>query len=304
MTELRCKGRIRVVKALGDVVVVGCTDGWLHVFEYGEEIWKEKISATYYRDPYTDVNILSVDVNRKYIAVGTDFMDGKVHVFSRDGERVWYRQFMTIVGCWERPDDVVAVAVDGDKIAVGIEWLNGHFYLFRARDGEQLYDREVDTLIRNVIVHPEVAIGTSRRLYLLQREMRMPVSEMQSDEEGLYVSNQDGVHRIVRGRVRWRYSAVYPAISASRNFVAAVSDELVLLSKKGGVQWKMKVKRPRCVKCTDDGTVYLGYEGLVRKVSNGEVVDELQIPGTPLLITEKFVCSTADGYTLNITEFL
>jgi outer membrane protein assembly factor BamB len=47
--------------------------------------WKKKMIVTFYRDPFSDVAITAVDARGSMIAVGTNFMDGKVYLFTKTG---------------------------------------------------------------------------------------------------------------------------------------------------------------------------------------------------------------------------
>ncbi len=293
MKSYKCKNKVKLVRVHNDIIAAACTDGWLHVFSEDGELWSRKLTATYYRDPYTDVNIISLDVSSKNIAVGTDFMDGKVYLFSTDGDELWYRQFLTIVDCWERPEDVVAVAVNRDKIAVGSGWLNDHMYLFKL-SGERVCSREVKGEIKDIKIRGEnVIVGTSAALYVGDKKLDLPAIGIFVEDDRLYTHNDYGLY-CVKENVEWIYEIETPKVSVSESTIAAASNKLVALSKDGEVLWEMKLrKKPREVFCSES-TVYLGYDGQIEIVGDGRIVRSIDIVGTPVHLSENFVYAIED----------
>jgi outer membrane protein assembly factor BamB len=298
MLSFKCRGRIRTLRVSNGLTVTGCTDGWIYVFGEDELFWSRKLSATYYRDPYTDVNVLSVDVNQGYVVAGTDFMDGKVYLFSLDGEMLWYKQFLCIVGCWERPEDIVAVAVGKNRVAVCTEWLNSFLHVV-SMNGDILREKKVEGSIRDVAFWRGVAVGTSAALYIEDTKLKIPVSKIHAESYhwkigSLIVSGADGVYAI-NGRTRQLYRAPEPLISVSKEFIAiATEDKLSLISKNGDGVWERKInQKPTAVFC-DGERVYAGYrsngKGCVEVVESGEVTGRVVLEGVPVHIGDIIVC--------------
>jgi len=231
MWRYSCKNRIKSFAVRDGYIAVGCVDGWIYLFNRRGLLWDKKLYYTYYRGPYTDVNITSIDVDKRYLIFGTDFADGKAYLYTVDGELLWYRQFMCIVGCWERPEDVVAVSLGIDRIGVGSEWLNSFIHLYRV-NGKLIYEKRVEGDIRCIRLYENMdIIGTSKYLYINDKVIEVPVYQMALSDK-IYVSNDYGLYAIdYDGEIRWYYKARKPIYAVSKEGVAVYDDKLNYISK-------------------------------------------------------------------------
>lgn len=290
MWSYNCRGKIIGVKVEGSEILVGCSNGWIYLFDDLDTVWVKKLTSTYYRDPYTDVNVSCLDMYGRYVAVGTDFMDGKIYLFSKDGDLNWYRQFMTIVGCWERPDDVVAVSIADDVVAVGSEWINSHLHILSI-DGDLIDEREVNGSLKDLRVKDDlIVVGTTTHLYINNKKVRLPVSKVFPDDELIFVSSPNGFYALdIKGNVKWMLKTKDPIFSVSNETVAVAGDTLVLLSKDGWKLWEAKVEKPSYVCCGDE-YVYVGYRDCVKIIVDGTVVEEIRVKGIPVHVGGSIVC--------------
>ena len=289
MVTFNCGGKINVVRTWGDYIGVGCSDGWIYLFKGEELLWENKLSATYYRDPYNDVGVLSMDICENFIVVGTNFMDGKVYAISFDGDVLWYKQFLTIVGCWERPDDVVAVAIGDDKIAVGTEWVNSYVHQLDF-SGNNISTFKVDGYITGIVFWKDFVIGTDRALYFGRKRERLNVRGLVPLGNFLVVSSDSGIYTI-NGGVKKIYEST-PLFAVSRERIILYDKELIALSWDGEILWSCEVERPIKILC--DGGIYLGYSNLVKIVENGEITEEIEVEGVPVELAENFIVSVRE----------
>ena len=285
-----CKSKIRCISINDDKILVGCLNGWVHLFDNLKHIWTKKLTSTYYRDPYTDVNITSLDIYGKNVAVGTDFMDGKVYLFSEDGRLRWHRQFITIVGCWERPDDIVAISMSDEIVAVGSEWMNSYLHILEI-DGDLIDERELDGSIKDIQVKDDmIIVGTSSHLYINERKMMLPTSKIFVDKDDIFVSSSDCFYALdVDGNIKWGFKVENPIFSVSDDTIAVAGNTLLLLSKDGEKLWEMKIRKPVCLHCKDE-SIYAGYHGHIEIIESGIVIDRIKVEGTPVHMGKYVVC--------------
>ncbi len=166
--------------ALSDLVVFGCENGWIHVYDGSKRLWSKKLSSTYYRGPFTDVNVLSVDVGLGFVAVGTDFADGKVYLFDTEGRKLWERQLMSILGCWERPNDVYFVRIR-DSLVVLSGFLVDNLDVFRL-DGSPMMHLELDGVRTADIRGDFVVVGCKDGVYGINGGKPEPLVEVEAEE--------------------------------------------------------------------------------------------------------------------------
>lgn len=256
---MRLEGKV-LCCSVEDSIAVGCENGWIYLIDPSDRriVWSHKLSATYYRGPFTDVNVISIDLD-DLVVTGTDFADGKVHVFDLNGEKLWEEQFMSIVGCWERPNDVVAVAI-GDGIAVCEEWMNAHLRIYD-RKGRLKVCRELRGFVKKLVWDEEVIVGTTERTYVGEREIEIG-SEDVKVADGIYCSNEKEVFKVDG----WRKSFERPVFDVGD--IVAVSDDkgLHILGKDGERIDFLKMDRAERVFVLDDDVV-LAYPN--RLVWNG-----------------------------------
>ncbi len=292
MLSFNCNGGINVVKAKGNYIGIGCSDGWIYLFKGDKLLWEKKLSTTYYRDPYTDVNILSLDIGKDILAVGTDFMDGKIYLYSLSGDVRWYKQFLTIVGCWERPDDVVAVAIGGDRIAVASEWLNSYIHEI-GFGGENIDTRRLDGYIKDIAFWKEqILIGTTKAFYIGRKKKNLKIERIIALNSSAVISAQDGIYTF-NGTLKKIYDAENPFVSASQKIIACYDEKLNVLSHDGEILWSCEADKP-CGMLCDDRRVYLGYDDYIKVFEDSEFVSEIKVPGSLAGITDDYIVSVKD----------
>ncbi len=296
MATYTCKGVIRDVKVCGELISVACEDGWMYLFD-GEKLqWAKKVTATYYRGPFTDTNVISTYVTDKYVAFGTDFADGKVYLLNLDGEILWYRQFITIVGCWQRPEDVSAVAIGKDVVA-GTEWINSYIRRMDLK-GKLIEDREIKGDIKSIAVKNGItAVGTTKRLYVNDIEFKLPTNKVIVDDR-VYAAGKSNVFAVEKD-VIWSFKAPRPVFDVSKDYVVVGSNKTTVLSKNGEIICEMDVPRPDIVKIIDDD-VYLGYNNEIKVYKLCEYERSRKVQGTPVYIGEVTVSVGKDKKTIEI----
>ncbi len=293
MLSFECKGRINVVEAKGDYIGVGCSDGWIYLFEGSKLLWEKKLISTYYRDPYTDVNVISIDIGKDFLAVGTDFMDGKAYLFSLNGENLWYKQFLTIVGCWERPDDVVAVKIGKDEIAIGAEWMNSYVHKLNFK-GDEVETFKVDGYINEISFWKDCfIIGTTKSLYFeKKRKINLNINRIYPIKNKLIISSNDGIYTI-NGKAEKICEAKDPILGVSQKILACYDKKLLIFSTKGDFLWSCEVEKPLTLFCLEE-KVYLGYDGYIKIAENGEIIEKFEIIGIPVKLMENYLISVKD----------
>ncbi len=286
MWSFKCGGKVREVKVWNDLIAVGCEDGWFYLFDGNGLIWGKKLTATYYRGPFNDVNVLSIDL-KDLLAVGTDFADGKVYVFDLDGNLIFERAFVSIMGCWERPKDVVRVSID-ECVAVGAEWLKSEVEVLNRR-GDVLKSYEVKGGIRDLKVDRDVIVGTTEHLYVGRRRFNKPAFKIFT--RPLVFSSDDGVYTLKNGLKAIR-KCPHPKIDVSKDLVAVSSERTALISLEGEMLWEVEEK-PENVFIRDED-VYLGFENKIKVFRDGKEVREIEVEGLPVYVGDFAVTVKGD----------
>jgi len=276
---MKLKGKICSV-SVRDLIAVGC-EGWLYLLDSGgSEIWRRRMLSTYYRGPYEDVKVISVDVGDVIIA-GTDFTDGKVYVFNTEGECLWSEQFMTVMGCWQRPNDVVAVRCC-DYILVCDEWMNATLRIYE-KNGKSLRTVRLKGFFRDMSCEEMYAVGTTECTYFGNVSVDIPSNSVKVRGDRAYCANNDCVFCLDRNGLRWKIGFRNPVFDVDD--VIAVCDDrgLTVLSHEGEVIERRRVdERPLRVFVVGD-SIYLGYRG---KVVGEETVS---VRGVPVHVGERIV---------------
>jgi len=251
-----------------ELVAVGCENGWFYLIDPadGKIVWNIKLSATYYRGPFTDVNIISVDLN-DLIAIGTDFADGKVYVFDLEGRKLWEEQFMSVMGCWERPNDVVAVAVK-DGVAVCEEWMNAYLRIYDKK-GKLKKCRRLRGFVRKLVWEDELVVGTTESTYVGEREINVRSDDVRVRGGDVYCSNDREVFKVDG----WRMEFKDPVFDVGDVLAVCDSEGLHVLSLDGELLEFRRVERAERVFVLGDEIV-LAYPN--RLVWNGR---EIRVKG-------------------------
>ena len=111
--------------------------------------WKKKFITTFYRDPYTDVRVSALDATEKHVAVGTNFMDGKLYLLSINGKKLWEYQFATIASLGWRPEDVTSVSIGNGFVTASTQFTHNYLYAYTLKRN-RLFNRKFEGSIQKV----------------------------------------------------------------------------------------------------------------------------------------------------------
>ncbi len=195
---------------VGEDYFVVSSGSWLYVFMQNES-WNKKMNTTFYRDPYSDVKISCMKANGKYIACGTNFMDGKLYVFKKDGKLLWSQQFATIASLGWRPEDVVAIGIGEDAIVAGTEFIQDYIYAYTL-SRRRIFEQKVEGRVRDVYVGRNFIVGTEKKLYIFNRrgelvsEFQMPAEKVTEAGKLIIFSNKNRLYCIEDGKISWTMS--------------------------------------------------------------------------------------------------
>lgn len=249
----------------GRNIVFGCRNGWVFVFNSKELLWSKKLISTYYRGPFEDVNVTSVDVGYGFVAVGTDFADGKVYLFDLSGKRIFERQLLSILGCWERPDDVKFVKLTKNFLGVISGFMDDKLTVLNYA-GEIIDVKAVNDFVRCFDVGDVIALGCDSRSY---------------------VYRNDKVDKFDFGA----------------NDVVVVGDCAVFANDRYVISsfgWKIKADKPKL--CADELIAYSSAENVFLCDIEGRVIDSWKIDGKILdliIIDGNLIVLTSRGLFLN-----
>ncbi len=284
-----CEDEVKVADICDELLAVGCKDGWLYLFDEDGVLWTEKLSVTFYRDPYTDVQITALDVNEKYLAVGTNFMDGKLYLFSKEGDLIWKQQFMTVASIGERPEDVTSVSIGDKYVGAGAGWIDEFAYIYNI-DGNRVLERAVEGAVRGMVLRENhIAFGTERRLYIVRpvnRKFNISVKELMFLRDGFVISEERGLFMLSDScdelfRVIMRKPEI--CVDEKRGIIAAADEDILqVVSPDGEVLWRKEMPtRPLSIFAEDE--IYLGFQGRVIVLSEDRR-REIKLDGEPICI--------------------
>ncbi len=265
-------------------------------------LWEHSMCTTFYRDPYGDVAITAVDADHPHIAVGTNFMDGKLYLFTVDGKLCWEHQFATTASLGWRPEDVTAVRVSKKIVCAGTEFMNEYVYVYTT-ERKRVFQLRVDGRINDfVILDDGIVVGTDRYLYMISlkgevlHKLEIPVENLGMTKDALLVLNRNGVVAFdTKNFIQiWEYSAESPIMCCCEDGVLiGTRNILSFFSRDGKLLWKKQLDGE--VVCLHyDGNYYVGMKG---RILIGEA-KEIRIEGTPLKFGEGMVLVRNGGLNL------
>jgi len=213
--------RVLCLSSNGDHIAFGCENGWIYLFDKNGLVWSKKLISTYYRGPFTDVNVISIDVSDGFVVAGTDFADGKVHLFHLNGKKVWERQLMSYLGCWERPEDIKTLKISGENIAAVSGFMEDKLYIL-SLDGDVSSIESFGEFIRCMDFQEIVALGGERRSYIYDGSIRsydFPSKNVIVVDDWAMFVKDDGVY----STLGWTFDAKDPRVSANSEIVVVSS---------------------------------------------------------------------------------
>ncbi len=258
----------------GHTIAFGCESGWIFLFDRDGLLWSKKLIGTYYRGPFNDVNVTAVDVCDGYVAVGTDFVDGKVYLFDLNGKEIWRRQRISILSCWERPDDVKFIRISDEGLAVVSGFMSDRVSIF-SFDGEEIYREDFSDFVTCMDFDSILAVGTNDKSMIVHPRKK----EFEFKSKGVEVVDDWAVFFNDGGllcTLGWSIRAESPIVSANSDYVAFASLNRVNLCDLNGkivktfkfknVVFDLMLLNDSAVIATSDG-VYINDE----KVYSGRV---------------------------------
>ena len=273
------------------------------LFCYNKEgiLWNQKLHATFYKDPYGDVTITALDANENFVAVGTNFMDGKVHLYTTNGKLLWMHQFATIASLGWRPEDVTCLKLDKQFVMVGTEFMNEYFHMYTI-NRKRVFQKRVKGRVKDAsLFNDKVIVGTDNNVHVFDVNGKelcridVPTKEINVVEDRILVSNNYGV-------IVYKY-AIDDEFSVEKYWSARLHDPIVCMAKKdvilssedllnyissnGEVVWQVTFDRDVKSVFYDDESekIYVGLENNIKVYSSsGDELKTFKVDGEPLKI--------------------
>ncbi len=283
--------------ALGGNHVVLSSGNELICFNSEGIAWTQKMQVTFYRDPYGDVVITALDANQSYVVAGTNFMDGKIYLFTINGKLRWKHQFATIASLGWRPEDITAVKVGDSFIAVGTEFMNEYIHLYTV-NRRRIFQRRIKGRVEDFsFIEDKLVAGTDSNLYIFDMEgkeksiIETPVRRVEIANDKIIVLNDYGVvvyrkyenSDKIKIKKYWGVRLQDPLLSiVDGNILLASENLLSYVSGSGEVVWQKVLDKPVESLFYDEPSnrIYVGMEDSLQILSNnGESVKEVKFEG-------------------------
>ncbi len=221
-------------------------------------VWKNKFSTTFYRDPYTDVKISAINTNEKYVAVGTNFMDGKLYIFTDKGKKLWEQQFATIASLGWRPEDVTNVSIGKDVVAVTTQFMHDYVYVFTL-DRYRLFERRFDEDIINVFAGENIVVTTEDRVFVFNRQGKLILE----DEGKVNCVFEHSGKLVFCGDVKNSKNSIYCDFAGEcGNYIYAVDGNMLkILDEKFGELWSFEASSNIVKVMCDNSKIYVMCDG-------------------------------------------
>lgn len=302
MWEFEFKNReIKNVTFSGDSVLLNLGNE-LICSDLKRILWKRKMYVTFYRDPYDDVNITALDANQNYVAVGTNFMDGKVYLFTKEGKLLWMHQLATIASLGWRPEDVTALKISDQFVIVGSEFMNEYVYAYTI-NRKRIFQKKVKGRVLDFFLFKDkIAVGTENCLYIFNMQgkencrLEMPTKKVEVVKNKIVVLNNYGiiVYKFNETKDGVRVEKYWSAKLHNSNFCIAgenilLASETLLnyISKNGEVIWQKILDSTISSMFYDNVSdkIYVGMDNKIQVFSNtGKLIEDYKINGRPLKI--------------------
>ncbi|AEA47193.1 outer membrane protein assembly factor BamB family protein [Archaeoglobus veneficus] len=206
-------------------------------------IWKKRMTTTFYRDPFSDVSITALDAKGPMIAAGTNFMDGKIYLFTKTGKLLWEHQFATIASLGWRPEDVTAVGIGDNFVAVGTEFIGEHIYVYTFKR-ERMFHKRVNGTVRAIAANRCLAVGTDEKLYVFEPDGRerfsitAQVTDVKITETGILTSSGNRVYMFSsNGKELWHksFDCEIKQLYCNGRIYAIAGKRVVVMSESGDI---------------------------------------------------------------------
>jgi outer membrane protein assembly factor BamB len=259
--------------AIGEDYIVIGSGSYVYCIDVNTKniAWKRKMIVTFYRDPFSDVAVTAVDARGSMIAVGTNFMDGKVYLFTKTGKLLWEHQFATIASLGWRPEDVTAVSVGNNCIAIGTEF-TGEFVYVYSFERKRILQKRVKGTVKAIAVDDILAVGTDNALQVFD----------------------------LRGKEKFSLPVKVTDVEVADGKVVVCSkNEIIAIDGDGKDLWRESFDREvRQIFCNDYVYAIVGDRVAVMSM-NGSVVEDVELEHEPIGIGEAGVL-IRDGNTLKM----
>lgn len=264
--------------------------------------WSQKMHVTFYKDPYSDVSITTLDADQSHVVAGTNFMDGKVYLFTINGKLQWKHQFATIASLGWRPEDVTVVKVKDQFVVVGTEFMNEYIHVYTV-NRKRVFQRRVKGRVEDFsFVGERLIAGTDSHLYVFSMDgkeecsVETPTKKVEVVNGKIIVLNNYGVvvYRKYGNGNKFKIKKYWSAklrdpISCivGENILLASENLLNYISKSGEVLWQKVLERPIVSLFYDSFSdeIYVGMENSIQILLNtGELIGDFKFNGKPLKI--------------------
>ncbi len=138
--------------------------------------WKKKFITTFYRDPYSDVKITALDATEKHVAVGTNFMDGKLYLLSISGKKLWEYQFATIASLGWRPEDVTSVSIGNGFVTASTQFTHNYLYAYTLKR-ERMFNRKFKDGIQKIFAGDMITVVSDSGVSVLTKDGKVVFSK-------------------------------------------------------------------------------------------------------------------------------
>ncbi len=279
------KYRVKPEKIAVSNFIAVSSKNTLFCFDRNGLRWKWRAMVTFYRDPYGDVKITAIDANSGFIAAGTNFMDGKLYLFSFSGELLWENQFATTASLGWRPEDVTAVKVGKNLVAAGTEFMNEYIYVYTIKR-KRIFQKKVDGRVTDLILDKNIVVGTEKRLYVMNEKgetislLDFPVEKLMSFRQNVLAYGNETLIALSDGEVRWRKRVKASNICAADDEIFITHGDLLrCLSEDGEVLWEKEFGSEILAIHYDD-ELHVGIDGKVCIYDGGW--RSMDVKGKPL----------------------
>jgi len=289
------------LSAFGDGYAVIASGNTLYCIDADGIRWKKKFVTTFYRDPYTDVKISALDARGDIIAVGTNFMDGKLYLIESGGKKLWEHQFATIASLGWRPEDVTSVSVGKDYVSAATRFMHDYVYAYTF-DRERLFEHRFDEDVLKVSSNDLTVVVTEKRAAVFDRNSKkLELNGKFTDGceccGNVFLCgadnpnpNPDPDSSVYSSVFVLNCRKVYCCeLCDGRNYVCLCDGRnLEVLSSDARIQklWKLEVGNVVSVFCEDIAEFYVMTDEKLLKIREGVVREEVKIAGKPVGICD------------------
>jgi len=268
-----------------DYLIVSLGSG-LYCFDIRGIVWKRIMTTTFYRDPFSDVSITALNAKDSMIAAGTNFMDGKIYLFTKTGRLLWEHQFATIASLGWRPEDITAVGLGDNCVVAGTEFIGEYIYAYTF-ERKRLFQKRVNGTVRNIAVDKRIVVGTDRNLCVYDRngeeKFNTPaqIIDVKTLNRKIVAAEKDGLIVCEENKI-WRKFAKNPLFSLAEDRIALASgNKIYLITNKGEELWNISFDEIVKQLFYHNGKIYAVVGGESVAISeDGNIIGSAELGGS------------------------